>query len=139
MKLDGSYLPSYFCQIWILSQLTFKMCNHAFVIKYGSIKNIQKGVIGTLASYTDTFYSTETSLKISLKRRDAAVPSARPWNCWHTRLFFAKSLESPLRKWYCVMVNFLSVNLWRQNRQVKKHHEANIRKHIYFVPLKGLF
>ena len=57
-----------------MAQLTFKMCYHAFVIKYGSVKNIQKGVIGTLASYTDTFYSAETSLKISLKRRDAGSP-----------------------------------------------------------------
>jgi len=38
---------------------------------------MQKGVIGTLASYIDTFYSTENSLKISQKKAVAAVPSAR--------------------------------------------------------------
>ena len=47
----------------------------------GQIQNIQKGVAGTLASYTDTFYFSENSIRIIQNFKEngvARAPSAHP-------------------------------------------------------------
>ena len=46
----------------------------------GWIQKIQKGVATTLASYIDTFYFTENSLKIIEKITEKGVATWPPWS-----------------------------------------------------------
>ena len=85
--LHGLYVPDFNLKssLLILGLSSPNRHQHVYQHCRGRIQKIQKGVAGILASYIDTIYFTENSLKITenitdKKGKGTAVPSAQTLN-----------------------------------------------------------